>query len=228
MNILVVITARAGSKRIPNKNKKLLGGKPLIMWTIEISKKIKKIQDILVSTDDIEIAEMSKQNNLLVPWLRPSHLSGDDAKSVDVVLHAVHWYEKNVKKIEGILLLQPTSPFRDLSKIQTAINLFYRNNMKPLVSVSRAKSNLDNCFFLENKKLKKFSKNKSTFNNLYELNGSLFLVSTFHLKKCNSFFSQDMIPLILNEEEEILDIDTMYDWELAEIYLKRIKDEKNL
>jgi CMP-N-acetylneuraminic acid synthetase len=89
MRILAVIPARGGSKRLPKKNIKPLGGKPLINWSIEAIRGISEICEVLVSTDDSEIASIAKQAGASVPWLRPSHLSTDTASSVDVALHAL-------------------------------------------------------------------------------------------------------------------------------------------
>ena len=110
MKILAVITARKNSKRLPNKNKIKLGKLPLFVWSIKAAKNIKEICDILVSTDDKEILKISKKLKVLTPWLRPKNLSTNKSKSVDVVLHALNWYENNFQKVDGVLLLQPTSP----------------------------------------------------------------------------------------------------------------------
>ena len=97
MRILALITARGGSKRLPGKNIRSLGGKPLIVWSINIAKDIAEVVDILVSTDDTEIAEIAKNAGALVPWLRPSELATDTASSVDVFLHALKWYEEKIR-----------------------------------------------------------------------------------------------------------------------------------
>jgi CMP-N-acetylneuraminic acid synthetase len=91
MRILVLIPARGGSKRLPGKNIKLLGGKPLINWSIESILGISAVCDILVSTDDSEIAEIARQAGASVPWLRPANLSTDTASTVDVALHTLDW-----------------------------------------------------------------------------------------------------------------------------------------
>ena len=117
MKILALITARGGSKRILRKNIRPLGGKPLIVWSINIAKDIAEIVDILVSTDDPKISEVAKNAGAMVPWLRPPELATDTASPVDVCLHALEWYEKENGKIDGLMLLQPTSPFRSRDTI---------------------------------------------------------------------------------------------------------------
>ncbi len=128
MRILAVIPARGGSKRLPRKNIRPLGGIPLIFWSINAAKGISEICDILVSTDDPEIAEVTKNTGALVPWLRPRELATDTAQSVDVCLHALEWYEKEKGKVDGLMLLQPTSPFRTRGSILRGIELFDKNS----------------------------------------------------------------------------------------------------
>ena len=124
MKILALIPARGGSKRLPKKNILPLGGKPLISWTIDAVKDTPEIVDILVSTDSCEIASVARAAGALVPWLRPDVLSTDTATSMDVCLHALDWYEEKYGDVDGLLLLQPTSPFRDKNTITKGIELF--------------------------------------------------------------------------------------------------------
>ena len=124
MRILALITARSQSKRLPGKNIKFLGGKPLITWSIDIAKNISEVCDILVSTDDPITAKISKDAGASVPWLRPKNLATDTSNSVDVALHALDWFETQKGAVDGILLLQPTSPFRTLEGVRSGINLF--------------------------------------------------------------------------------------------------------
>ena len=103
MKILAIVPARSGSKRLPGKNIKILGDKPLIAWTIECAKKVPDICNVIVSTDSIEIADVAKQYGAIVPFIRPIELSTDTAASVDVMLHALGEYEKK----EGFVLGLP-------------------------------------------------------------------------------------------------------------------------
>ncbi len=118
MKILALIPARGESKRLKNKNILDLGGKPLVNWSIEQAVAIENIVDVLVSTDSEKIAKVSKKAGAIVPWLRPKNLATDNASSVDVAIHAVDWYESQVCTIDGLLLLQPTSPFRSKATIE--------------------------------------------------------------------------------------------------------------
>ena len=98
MKNLAIILARKGSKRLKNKNFKILNGKPLIYWTIKFAKKTKIFEDIIVSTDSSEIKEFSNKEKVISPWLRPKRLSSDKVKSENAALHALNWYEKNYNK----------------------------------------------------------------------------------------------------------------------------------
>ena len=225
MKILILITARAGSKRIIKKNKKLLEKKPLIFWTLKVAKKIKNICDILVSTDDNEIAIYSKKNGALVPWLRPKNISSDKTSSVKVALHAVKWYENKRGRINGLLLLQPTSPFRNIKHINMAINLFIKKKIESILSVSKYNGVQKDFFFVVNKKvqfasLKSVKKNKK---NLYSPNGNFYLLSVNKLKRDKKFFSKDSRIINITSKIESLDIDTKQDWLLAEQYSKNLK-----
>lgn len=93
MRILALITARGGSKRLPGKNIRVLGGKPMIAWSIDVARGTPEICDILVTTDDPAIATVCAEAGALVPWLRPAELATDTASSVDAALHALDCYE---------------------------------------------------------------------------------------------------------------------------------------
>ena len=140
MNYLVVIPARGGSKRVTNKNLRLLGNKPLVNWTIDLAKKVFDKNRIIVSTDDERIANIAKNEGVKVPWLRPEELSTDTARTVDVVIHAINWYEEEYGSIDGVVLLQPTSPFRSEKTLKNALRLFELNDKKSIVTVSPSKS----------------------------------------------------------------------------------------
>jgi len=222
MRILALITARGGSKRIPGKNIRLLGGKPLIAWSIAIAKNIPGICEILVSTDDKEITEVSKNLGALVPWLRPLELATDTASSVDVCIHALDWYEKEKGKVDGLMLLQPTSPFRSRESVFQGIDLFRKHKHRPVVGVSKAKSHPMWCFEIEKGIMHPFIKGEGLHTRSQDLpsayiaNGAFYLISPEELRKERLFYTENVVPLIITAPEEGLDIDTEWDWKLAE------------
>jgi CMP-N,N'-diacetyllegionaminic acid synthase len=224
MKILAVVTARGGSKRLPGKNILPLAGKPLIGWSIDVAKNIPEICNILVSTDDGKIANVARGYGALVPWLRPAELAGDFSSSVDVVLHAVEWYEQNHGSIDGVLLLQPTSPFRTRDTLINAINLFKQSNFNTVVAVSLARSHPRRCFEIKNSNLypiyedpKEGIARSQDLSKIYEVNGSLYLISPNILREKQSFYARDAKALVVESPIESIDIDTAWDWELAKL-----------
>lgn len=220
MRILAVIPARGGSKRLPGKNIKLLGGRPLIVWSIDMAKTIPDICDVLVSTDDSSIASISSKAGALVPWLRPSDLATDTATSADVVLHALDWYEAQHGVVDGLLLLQPTSPYRSREMILEGMQQFNQQR-RSVVAVSEVKVDPARCFFIREHGLKMcVPPSNNTQEPVHAVNGALYLISPDELRKTRSFFSVTSIPLIVNSQRESLDIDDDFDWWLAERMLE--------
>ena len=227
MNILALIPARGNSKRLHRKNIKILGGKPLINWTIDLVKNVPEVSAILVSTDDNEIAEISKAAGALVPWLRPSELSSDTATSADVVLHALNWYEGNVGVVDGILLLQPTSPFRTQRYIKEGISIFKKNMNSAVIGVTHTHTHPMWTMKINNSNLEPFiigdgvDKRFQDLTAAYVINGSFYLISALNFHKHGSFFNSTMKPLINNSSYESLDIDTAEDFEMAEYFISK-------
>lgn len=139
--VLAVIPARGGSKGIPHKNIVDLNGKPLIAYTIEAALQCKYVDRVVVSTDDDEIAEVSKRFGADVPFIRPAYLSTDTAKSIDALLHAVEFCEQREGVYDIVTLLQATSPFRDAKDLSGALEMYESSGNKSIVSVHVASEN---------------------------------------------------------------------------------------
>ena len=216
MKILVIIPARKGSKRLKKKNILKLGNKPLVQITIEFAKKLKNIFDIIVSTDDKAIVKIANKFNVKAPFIRPSSLSNDKTSSASVCVHAINFYEKKYKNIDAILMLQPTSPFRSVKSINSAIKNFKESKYKSVVSVN--KLNLNPMTIIK----KKQSKNYYFFRKkekLYEINGNFFLINkNLFLKKKKFFFPNTFLFNIKNFEETI-DIDDINDLKMAKTFI---------
>jgi CMP-N,N'-diacetyllegionaminic acid synthase len=135
LRVLGIIPARGGSKGVPRKNIKLLNNKPLIQYTIESALRSKLLTSVIVSTDDIEIAQISISLGAKVPFIRPKKLASDSAKSIDVVLHAIGELEEINLFFDAICLLQPTNPFRENGLIDLCIAKFAKKNYDSLMSV---------------------------------------------------------------------------------------------
>ena len=226
MRILALITARGGSKRLPQKNILPLGGRPLILWSIDAAKEIPEICDILVSTDDAAIAEIARSAGALVPWLRPAELATDTVSSVDVCVHTLDWYENKNGKVDGLLLLQPTSPFRRRDTVLRGIELFLRHQRHPVIGVAPAKSHPMWCFQIDGETMHPFigdkliHKRSQDLPPAYVVNGSFYLIAPEDLRKRRSFYSDNMVPLVMDKPEENIDIDTEWDWKIAEMVLQ--------
>jgi CMP-N,N'-diacetyllegionaminic acid synthase len=227
MKLLAFIPARGGSKRVPGKNIRSLGGKPLIDWSIDVAKEASGICDILVSTDSEEIAGAARQAGALVPWLRPAILATDTASSVDVALHALDWYEAEKGLIDGLLLLQPTSPFRSRETVQRGIDLFLCGGLRPVIGVSPAKSHPMWCFKIDGSAMRPFVDGgglhlrSQELPSAYAVNGAFYLISPNDLRQGLSFYSEPVTPLIMDGEQESIDIDTEWDWKMAESSIAR-------
>ena len=223
MKLLTVIPARAGSKRIPNKNIRELGGKPLITWTIDAAKRVPELNDVIVSTDSPAIAHVASQAGALVPWLRPAALATDTSTSIEVCMHALDWYERERGQVDGLLLLQPTSPFRSVENIREAINLFRKHPKQSVVSFSPAESHPMWCYEVEGETITPFieSQVEATRSQdlppAYVVNGAIYVAGPTYLRKNNSFLGKYTVPLVMTDFSQSLDIDTEWDWKLAEI-----------
>ena len=230
MRILAVIPARGGSKRVPGKNIRELGNKPLINWTIDSALNTPEVSAIVVSTDDPQIAEIAQSAGATVPWLRPIKLATDEANSVDVAIHALDWYEAENGKVDGILLLQPTSPFRTNVTIQKAIGLFKNHKGSSIIGVSPVQHHHlyvleKNGEFLVQYQQQRFLRKKShNQSQIYAVNGAIYLVSPQEIRSSNSFVSSFLLPVIVESSIEALDIDTEEDFKIAEMFLSYKSD----
>jgi CMP-N,N'-diacetyllegionaminic acid synthase len=222
MRILGIILARGGSKRLPGKNVKLLGSRPLIAWTLQTASKSGVFDEMLVSTDDEGIAKVAREWGGSVPWLRPIELASDTSTSIDAILHALEWFEEMHGTVDGVMLLQPTSPFRSVESIQRAVKLFSTNNLPSVVSVSPANEHPAWCFRIEDGLMKPMQSWKTVASRsqdltpIYVLNGMIYIATPQFLRQNRSFLSEETSPLVITDPAEALDIDTEWDWRIAE------------
>ena len=215
-NLVVVIPARKGSKRLKNKNTLILGSKNLVERTIIFAKKLVKNNCIILSTDSNKILKIGKNLGILAPWKRPKHLSSDHSKTLDTVLHATNWYEKNIDNINSILLLQPTTPYRSLRFFKKIIKKFSNYKKKNFISVSTIKKN----FITDKKLLFKGEILGENNNNNFKINGSLYLFKLDQLKKKRSFINNFSLGVPIIGEKYQIDIDYLQDFKKAKKYEK--------
>ncbi len=226
MNTLFLITARGGSKGIPHKNIKKLGGKSLITYSIDVARQFVKDEFICISTDSTEIIEVVENYGLKVPFIRPDLLATDTAGSYEVILHAINWYKNNGITFKSIVLLQPTSPFRTEHNVKEALDIFSSNRVDMVVSVVQSKANPYYNLFEEDENGYLAKSKKSNYirrqdcPDAYEYNGAVYVfnVDSLNEKNINQFYK---VKKIVMAEEESLDIDTPLDWEIAELLISK-------
>lgn len=225
--MFVVIPARGGSKGVPGKNIKDLNGKPLIQYTIDAARELFEDDKIIVSTDSPEIKKVVEGIGLEVPFLRPEALATDQAGTYEVLLHAIDFMEKRGVKNETLVLLQPTSPFRTSKHIKEALAL-YNNKIDMIASVKETSSNPyyvlkeeNEAGFLETSKKGNF-KTRQECPKVWELNGAIYIINIQSLKEkpINQFTK---VKKYLMDKVSSHDIDSMMDWEMAELLRKDYK-----
>ena len=229
--ILTLVTARSGSKRIPGKNLKKLGGKPLINWTIDACKKSKYINEIIISSDDLKLLNLCKKQGCIVPFVRPKKLSTNNSSSFEVVKHAI---ENLNKEYEWLLLLQPTSPYRTSLDIDKSIQKGLSTNCNSLISLAETdKSHLMHLQINKKDEIKTIldlplhklnNINSQKMPRTYIINGAIYFLKIKFLLKNKVFFDSNSSYYIMPKERSI-DIDSNYDWLIAEA-LNSIKNRK--
>ena len=220
MKTLVIIPARKGSKGVVGKNKKILGGKPLIQYTIEAALKVFPSNEICISTNDEEIIKLATSLNVAPPFLRPEELSTDKSSSQDVILHALNYYMANRYIPDVVILLQATSPFRTSFHIREALKL-YNSSLDMVVSGFTSKSNPYFNLFETNEKGFLIKSKKSNYTRrqdcpeVFEYNGAIYIINKKSLDEKNmTEFNKN--KLYLMDEISSHDIDTPLDWIIAE------------
>lgn len=223
-DVLVVIPARGGSKGLPGKNIKELAGKPLIHYSIEVARKLFPDQCICVSTDDEQIKKVAEQTGLAVPFMRPPELATDTSSTQEVILHALKFYEdKSRQKFDSIVLLQPTSPFREVIHVEQAMALC-SDMIDMVASVKETKANPYYTLFEKTsqdliKKSKEIHfQRRQDCPTVYELNGSIYVINprSLHTKRIAEF---DKVKPFVMEARYSVDIDTELDWKMAELLI---------
>jgi N-acylneuraminate cytidylyltransferase len=227
-DILVLIPARSGSKGLPGKNIKKLHGKPLIHYTIDAAKEIFEKSQVIVTTDDADIAKISGLNGATIPFLRPKELAQDDSSTRDVILHCVQHLANKDKKPSYIVLLQPTSPLRNSKHLNEALDLFFQQDCDMVVSVSESKiSPYFNLYeentqgFLKKSKAGTFLRRQDV-PAAYEYNGAIYIFKTKSIIQSEMKDFEKIIKYVMSKNDSI-DIDDELDWKLAEFMLTKKK-----
>lgn len=226
--MLFLIPARGGSKGVPGKNIRPIGGRPLIAHSIAHALQVAPdAHDVVVSTDSEAIARAAREAGASVPFMRPAELASDTAGSREVMLHALDFMNSRGKSYDSIVLLQPTSPFRNIDDIKAAIALFKRERPDMVVSVKPAASNpYYNAFECDESGFLKISKGDGSFTRrqdappVWEFDGSVYVISADSLRRYPSLARMERILSIPNSHPHNIDIDSELDFHIAEFFAK--------
>lgn len=229
--MLFLIPARGGSKGVPGKNLRPLGGVPLIAYTIRTALSVApKSCRVVVSTDSEEIAAIARKEGAEVPFIRPGILATDTASSRNVILHACDALGHN----GPVVLLQPTSPFRKQADIRKAISLFEKERPDMVVTVKPAATNpYYNAYETATDGTLKISKGDGLLTRrqdappVWEIDGSVYVIDQQSLRQYPSLALMPRILPIENSVRYNIDIDTMLDLGLAELILRENPDFLN-
>lgn len=225
MKILGLIPARGGSKGVPRKNIKSLCGQPLIQYTIDAAKTSGVLSEIMVSTEDQEIAEVAKSLGASVPFLRPKTLAGDKAPTIDAVVHVLEAYQELGKHFDAVCLLQATNPLRQASVIKNSIDKFIKTDADSLISVRKVPHEFNPHWTFEadnNGELLSIATGETEIitrrqelPTAYYRDGAIYLTKSSIILEQKSLYGQQ-ISFIDLEGEPHVNIDTMDDWIKAE------------
>lgn len=227
MKLLYIIPARGGSKGILHKNIKLLAGKPLIVYTIDVARAISEDKYICVSTDDADIIRVVEEAGLHVPFVRPTSLATDTSSTYDVILHAIQYYEQKGNYFDAVVLLQPTSPLRTVEQVEKAIKLFDLS-IDAVVSVCESPQNPYYNLFEENSdgylSISKGDgkvKRRQEAPSVWMFNGAIYVFNIESLKK-GYFDTFKKIRKFVMPMEYSVDLDTNVDWMFLESVMKKL------
>ena len=227
---LAVIPARGGSKRLPGKNIRRLGDRPLLAWAVTAARESGCFQHLWVSTDCEEIAATARDWGAEVPFLRPPELATDDASSVDVALHALARYDalSTGNPCRTLALIQPTTPFLSAEHIRGAVQRYETGGFTSLDTMCEVQIPPEWMFCVDETRGRAqachpplLETTKQQLPRRFRENGALYLVRSRHLRAARSLYDLDNHGAFLMSPLDSVDIDTQDDWDLAEFLLAR-------
>ena len=226
MSAIAIITARGGSKRIPRKNIKDFLGKPIIAYSIEAALQSGVFDEVMVSTDDEEIAEIARKYGAKVPFLRSEATSNDFATTLDVLTEVLDSYKAIGKQYDIFACIYPTAPFITSEKLKNAFNLLQSNNGNSVVPVVKYSFPPQRAFverdgFIVYQYPEFALKRSQDLEPIYHDSGQFYICKTDSFLKDGKVISDKSVPFVL-PEEEVQDIDTLSDWVIAEEKYKHL------
>ena len=231
MSNLAIITARGGSKRIPNKNIKEFCGKPIVAYSIEAALNSGIFDEVMVSTDSEEIAEVARKYGAKVPFMRSDITSNDYATTVDVIHEVLEEYKKNGRNFNYFTCIYPTAPFIEGNILQDAMQQLLETKADALIPVVRFSFPPQRAFVIKEGALRyQFPEHEKTRSQdlepIYHDSGQFYICSCESFLKSGSLITANTIPYIL-PEERVQDIDTISDWIIAEAKYKALQKKKD-
>lgn len=227
MKSIAIITARGGSKRIPKKNIKDFLGKPIIAYSIEAAIESKEFDEVMVSTDSEEIAEIALKYGAKVPFYRSEKTSGDFATTNDVILEVIDEYEKRGETFEYGVCIYPTAPFVTGEKLKDALSKLIESNADTLIPVVAFSYPPKRALVIREGKLvfeyPEFMDSRSQdLESEYHDVGQFYCFNIEAFKKNQKLMKGDILPYIV-DETEVQDIDNESDWKIAEIKFEKLQ-----
>lgn len=229
MRTIAIITARGGSKRIPRKNIKEFLGKPIIQYSIEAAINSGIFDEVMVSTDDREIADIAIKAGAKVPFMRSKATANDYATTADVLLEVLSEYEKRGESFEYMACLYPTAPFVNADKLKNAYKKMIDNNANVVMPVVRFSFPPQRCLvmngeFAKYKWPENFNSRSQDLQPMYHDCGQFYFYNIEAYKKCRGQFLEGIVSIEMSESE-VQDIDNEEDWKIAEIKYQMLKDK---
>ncbi len=234
-NILAFIPARGGSQRLPGKNCKLLAGKPLIAWTIQAALLADLGMDVVVSTDDQNIAEIARDYGAEVPFMRPPELAGNNEPAFTALAYTLEQLAQQGRHYQYLIFLQPTSPLRQAWHIQEAWQLLQQDGVRAVISVAELEHpvqwimelphdhRLDDFVVAQTRELKARSQD---LHKSYRLNGALYCGRIEDVLQNKSFYLPQGSFAYVMDKAYSVDVDDQFDFEYAEFLIAKQYPQK--
>ena len=222
---LAIITARGGSKRIPRKNIKEFCGKPILSYSIKAALDAGIFDTVMVSTDDEEIAALAKEAGAVVPFLRSSETANDFASTDDVIMEVITEYQKRGEEFDAFCCIYPTAPFLTGDRLREAMELLLTaDSVMPIVPFSYPPQRglIINEKGQVERQFPEYATTRSQdLPKVYHDCGQFYACRTKPFLDAGTTDVENLLPLVLSEME-VQDIDTLEDWEIAEIKYRRL------
>lgn len=220
-NKIAIITARGGSKRIPRKNIKEFLGRPIIEYSIEAAIHAGIYDEIMVSTDDEEIAEIAQKAGAKIPFMRSESTSGDFATTADVLLEVFDWYQRHNKTFEYASCIYPTAPFVTADKLKEGMRILIEKQGGILIPVVKfsfppQRSMVKRGGFLVSRWPEYYNSRSQDLESFYHDCGQFYCYNVNRFIACHGLFTDKIVPMVLSDLE-VQDIDNEEDWKIAEI-----------